>query len=257
MPPLRQSKLLVNLVVFLSLSALLMGSLSHVAIAIANSVAALVQLSMVLLVLAASPHRPPGLATCASRTAPGTWSRRSAHQRPRCSSTLAAHALGLRSNPRRTHAPRLLRSAARRRGSPGFWCLLVLLRVPRAPGTQSCARAPPPTKPRSAAIEAPTSMDVLERRVRDHRHERGAAPTTRCTPEVAFARDAQRRKVEPHQQPGTAQEARPHQARRAAPAGSTYIRLTPCAAMSRIDFVDLPGYGFAQRSKSERLSWGP
>lgn len=25
----------------------------------------------------------------------------------------------------------------------------------------------------------------------------------------------------------------------------------------RIDFVDLPGYGFAQRSKSERLSWGP
>ena len=25
----------------------------------------------------------------------------------------------------------------------------------------------------------------------------------------------------------------------------------------RMDFVDLPGYGFAQRSKSERLSWGP
>ena len=25
----------------------------------------------------------------------------------------------------------------------------------------------------------------------------------------------------------------------------------------RIDFVDLPGYGFAQRSKTERLSWGP
>ncbi len=24
-----------------------------------------------------------------------------------------------------------------------------------------------------------------------------------------------------------------------------------------IDFVDLPGYGFAQRSRSERLSWGP
>jgi GTP-binding protein len=26
---------------------------------------------------------------------------------------------------------------------------------------------------------------------------------------------------------------------------------------ARIDFVDLPGYGFAQRSRSERLSWGP
>jgi GTP-binding protein len=25
----------------------------------------------------------------------------------------------------------------------------------------------------------------------------------------------------------------------------------------RVDFVDLPGYGFAQRSKTERLSWGP
>jgi GTP-binding protein len=25
----------------------------------------------------------------------------------------------------------------------------------------------------------------------------------------------------------------------------------------RVDFVDLPGYGFAARSKSERLSWGP
>jgi GTP-binding protein len=25
----------------------------------------------------------------------------------------------------------------------------------------------------------------------------------------------------------------------------------------RIDFVDLPGYGFAQRSKSERSGWGP
>jgi GTP-binding protein len=26
---------------------------------------------------------------------------------------------------------------------------------------------------------------------------------------------------------------------------------------ARIDFVDLPGYGFAQRSKSERAGWGP
>lgn len=26
---------------------------------------------------------------------------------------------------------------------------------------------------------------------------------------------------------------------------------------TRIDFVDLPGYGFAARSKTERLSWGP
>ncbi len=26
---------------------------------------------------------------------------------------------------------------------------------------------------------------------------------------------------------------------------------------AKIDFVDLPGYGFAQRSKQERLSWGP
>ena len=26
---------------------------------------------------------------------------------------------------------------------------------------------------------------------------------------------------------------------------------------AQLDFVDLPGYGFAQRSKSERLSWGP
>lgn len=26
---------------------------------------------------------------------------------------------------------------------------------------------------------------------------------------------------------------------------------------ARIDFVDLPGYGYAQRSKSERRSWGP
>ncbi|MET0283400.1 MAG: ribosome biogenesis GTP-binding protein YihA/YsxC [Polyangiales bacterium] len=26
---------------------------------------------------------------------------------------------------------------------------------------------------------------------------------------------------------------------------------------ANIDFVDLPGYGFAQRSKAERVSWGP
>src|SRR5690606_36633703 len=26
---------------------------------------------------------------------------------------------------------------------------------------------------------------------------------------------------------------------------------------ARVDFVDLPGYGFAQRSKTERLSWCP
>ena len=26
---------------------------------------------------------------------------------------------------------------------------------------------------------------------------------------------------------------------------------------ARVDFVDLPGYGFAQRSKSERAGWGP
>jgi GTP-binding protein len=26
---------------------------------------------------------------------------------------------------------------------------------------------------------------------------------------------------------------------------------------ANIDFVDLPGYGFAQRSKAERISWGP
>jgi putative peptidoglycan lipid II flippase len=41
----------VNLVVFLGLSALLMGSLSHVAIALANSVAALVQLCVLLYLL--------------------------------------------------------------------------------------------------------------------------------------------------------------------------------------------------------------
>ncbi len=41
----------VNLVVFLSLSLLLMGSLSHVALALANSVAALVQLAVLLVFL--------------------------------------------------------------------------------------------------------------------------------------------------------------------------------------------------------------
>lgn len=38
--------------------------------------------------------------------------------------------------------------------------------------------------------------------------------------------------------------------------GMNLFRLT-LRGDARIDFVDLPGYGFAARSKSERLSWGP
>lgn len=38
--------------------------------------------------------------------------------------------------------------------------------------------------------------------------------------------------------------------------GLNLFRLT-LRGGARLDFVDLPGYGFAQRSKSERLSWGP
>jgi GTP-binding protein len=38
--------------------------------------------------------------------------------------------------------------------------------------------------------------------------------------------------------------------------GLNLFRLT-LRGGARIDFVDLPGYGFAQRSKAERLSWGP
>jgi GTP-binding protein len=38
--------------------------------------------------------------------------------------------------------------------------------------------------------------------------------------------------------------------------GLNLFRLT-LRGGAQLDFVDLPGYGFAQRSKSERLSWGP
>ncbi len=38
--------------------------------------------------------------------------------------------------------------------------------------------------------------------------------------------------------------------------GMNLYRLT-LRGDARIDFVDLPGYGFAQRSKAERLGWGP
>jgi GTP-binding protein len=38
--------------------------------------------------------------------------------------------------------------------------------------------------------------------------------------------------------------------------GLNLFRLT-LRGGARIDFVDLPGYGFAQRSKTERASWGP
>jgi GTP-binding protein len=38
--------------------------------------------------------------------------------------------------------------------------------------------------------------------------------------------------------------------------GLNLFRLTMRGG-AQIDFVDLPGYGFAQRSKAERLSWGP
>jgi GTP-binding protein len=38
--------------------------------------------------------------------------------------------------------------------------------------------------------------------------------------------------------------------------GLNLFRLT-LRGDARIDFVDLPGYGFAARSKTERLSWGP
>jgi GTP-binding protein len=38
--------------------------------------------------------------------------------------------------------------------------------------------------------------------------------------------------------------------------GLNLFRLT-LRGGAQIDFVDLPGYGFAQRSKSERSSWGP
>jgi GTP-binding protein len=38
--------------------------------------------------------------------------------------------------------------------------------------------------------------------------------------------------------------------------GLNLFRLTMRGG-ARVDFVDLPGYGFAQRSKAERLSWGP
>jgi GTP-binding protein len=38
--------------------------------------------------------------------------------------------------------------------------------------------------------------------------------------------------------------------------GLNLFRLT-LRGGARVDFVDLPGYGFAQRSKSERAGWGP
>jgi GTP-binding protein len=38
--------------------------------------------------------------------------------------------------------------------------------------------------------------------------------------------------------------------------GLNLFRLT-LRGGARLDFVDLPGYGFAQRSKAERISWGP
>ncbi len=38
--------------------------------------------------------------------------------------------------------------------------------------------------------------------------------------------------------------------------GMNLFRLT-LRGDARIDFVDLPGYGFAARSKTERMSWGP
>jgi GTP-binding protein len=38
--------------------------------------------------------------------------------------------------------------------------------------------------------------------------------------------------------------------------GLNLFRLT-LRGGARIDFVDLPGYGFAQRSKTERAGWGP
>ncbi|HEY6878527.1 MAG TPA: ribosome biogenesis GTP-binding protein YihA/YsxC, partial [Polyangiales bacterium] len=38
--------------------------------------------------------------------------------------------------------------------------------------------------------------------------------------------------------------------------GLNLFRLT-LRGGANIDFVDLPGYGFAQRSKQERMSWGP
>jgi GTP-binding protein len=38
--------------------------------------------------------------------------------------------------------------------------------------------------------------------------------------------------------------------------GLNLFRLT-LRGGAKIDFVDLPGYGFAQRSKQERVSWGP
>lgn len=38
--------------------------------------------------------------------------------------------------------------------------------------------------------------------------------------------------------------------------GLNLFRLT-LRGGAKLDFVDLPGYGFAQRSKAERLSWGP
>jgi len=38
--------------------------------------------------------------------------------------------------------------------------------------------------------------------------------------------------------------------------GLNLFRLT-LRGDAKLDFVDLPGYGFAQRSKTERLSWGP
>lgn len=38
--------------------------------------------------------------------------------------------------------------------------------------------------------------------------------------------------------------------------GLNLFRLT-LRGGAQLDFVDLPGYGFAERSRSERLSWGP
>lgn len=35
------------------------------------------------------------------------------------------------------------------------------------------------------------------------------------------------------------------------------VRTAPGAPPAVIDFVDLPGYGYAQRSKAERKAWGP
>ena len=35
------------------------------------------------------------------------------------------------------------------------------------------------------------------------------------------------------------------------------VRLRTDAGEAHLDLVDLPGYGYAQRSKAERLSWGP